>query len=317
MPVNDAMPMAETAVDASASSSYAGDAAGQDLSDFSQTNIQVTGVDEGDVLKTTKTHLYYYNQKTQHVDIIALDPTQKGVLDVTTVEVAGSIAIPSIFANNVNLYVHNNQLVITSQWYPQYKNNRARDDVTVEDLFDQNSLTLVITYDITNPAKTQLTKLTALPGTYNDARLIDNELVLITDIFLDVYRFRQAKEEKKKTELFDGLSDALPREVSFVRKPAVKGDYEMINDRINCADLSLSLPDSETIEQFGYDATVSLISRINLDAPSAPATKHGIIGRNNQLHMARDYLYLTDQIWMNNRRTCPADAACFFAGYDQ
>lgn len=220
--VNDSAPMAKTATaSASPESSYAG---ASNLSDFSQTNIQVSGVDEGDILKTTKTHLYYYNQKKQQIDIIALDPTKKGVLDVTTVKVAGSIAIPEIFANNVNLYVRNNQLVITSQWYPQRRNTTKRDTVSVKDLFDDNSLTLVITYDITNPAKAQLTKLTALPGSYNDARLIDNELVLITDIHLNTYRFREAKATKKiqTTPLLEGLGDALPREVSFVRKPAVK-----------------------------------------------------------------------------------------------
>jgi uncharacterized secreted protein with C-terminal beta-propeller domain len=59
--------------------------------DYSQTNIQVQGVDESDIIKTDGNYIYYYNSSDNYVYIVS----------ITDKKVAKKIKIPDTFYSPV------------------------------------------------------------------------------------------------------------------------------------------------------------------------------------------------------------------------
>jgi len=155
--------------------------------DVSTTNVQVRGIDEPDILKTDGDYLYYYNQKTFEISIIQspLDRSTS-VIDLENAQVVSTIKVPKTF-NNVQLFLHNNKLVILGQ--------RRRDGQWRSWLLERNQRVDIIVYDVSDVEDPTLDRFTDLDGYYQDARLIDNELYVVTQLNVNRWWARQMFEK--------------------------------------------------------------------------------------------------------------------------
>lgn len=122
----------------------------QKAADYSETNIQVTGVDEPDIVKNDGKYIYVLTQNK--VIIVDAYPARH-------MEILSQINI----SNAINIFVNEDKLIVFSN---NYKNgNKA----------------LVSIYDISDRENPELEKEISVDGYYVNARMIDNYVYLIAN----------------------------------------------------------------------------------------------------------------------------------------
>lgn len=180
---------AESSADTPASSSMQDTAANKqdqawtESMDFSTTNLQVTGVDESDIVKTDGHYIYIATgDKVQIVDASTDTPRQLG-------------SITPEFSGNMDrireMYVSEGRLLLIVQTEDTDGLELAEDDMYAKEkmMVDMaynpgraNSVhTQVLTYDITSPAGAKLIGTFTQDGMYHTSRKIGDQLYLFTD----------------------------------------------------------------------------------------------------------------------------------------
>lgn len=150
--------------------------------DYSLTNVQVKGVDEGDVVKTDGNFIYQINR--QRVVIIKADPPQNmKILSIT--DYSDKNLIPQ------EIYLHGQKLIVigTSQaYFPIYKENGGvRVEIYPPPKYMQRSVKTLI-YDMADRENIKLIREVELEGRYVSSRKIGSSLYLIVNHNGDYYR---------------------------------------------------------------------------------------------------------------------------------
>lgn len=143
--------------------------------DFSNTNIQVAGVDEADIIKTDGEYIYAIVHND--LKIIKASPANEMAL-ITTL---------NFTSHPTNIYLEGNRLVVILDEADLgiYNNNQG---LLTELAKRRNSdFTSLKIYDISNPAAPQELKDLSFDGRYNDSRLIDGHLFLILNNYFGYY----------------------------------------------------------------------------------------------------------------------------------
>lgn len=153
-------------------------------SDYSETNVQVQGVDEADLVKTDGEYIYSVcGQK-----VFITNPNNGSPLNISSIECETDIS---------DIYVYEDKLVAFSETYldAQYSPNNIEKEFS--DCTSDNTITKVYTYDlsdINNPVE-----ISALiqSGNYLSSRKIDNVVYLTTSYY--VYDYDIIEEDKPET----------------------------------------------------------------------------------------------------------------------
>jgi uncharacterized secreted protein with C-terminal beta-propeller domain len=148
----------------------------------STTNIQVTGVDEPDIVKTDGTYLYVVANQT--VFIIKAYPIMESTI-------LSRITITNVTISNI--FIYGDRLVIFGDYGNFYAYPLLGGDtkVAVDSLNIWQggvSKTVIDIYDISDRSNPVLTKDVRIDGAYLDARLIDEYVyVVATEYTYDIY----------------------------------------------------------------------------------------------------------------------------------
>ena len=146
----------------------------QNKSTYSTTNTQVENVDEGDIVKTDGSYLYYItNQKVVIIDIQNAQNTSK------IAEISYTESTPR------ELYINNNKLiVITSEneLRTEIKSIYATADVAYVDGIKLK--TSAITYDITDRSNPKEERKVEMEGTYISSRMIEDNIYMATNKYI-------------------------------------------------------------------------------------------------------------------------------------
>ena len=183
----------------SGSSNIAIDAVYDSTVDYSDTNIQVEGVDEPDVVKTDGTYLYILaNSK---IYIVKAYPAGNAVV-LSTISFGGD-SVSNFFINEDRLVVF-----ARSQRYPiefDYDDNYYR-------YWNGVSTTIIKIYDISDREKPELDNDIEVDGYYFDARMIgDFVYIIATEYSSDVYRVLEEKVSLNIPEIkIDGCIKKIP-----------------------------------------------------------------------------------------------------------
>jgi uncharacterized secreted protein with C-terminal beta-propeller domain len=149
--------------------------------DYSTTNIQKIGVDEPEILKSNGDYLFYYvNEDYGKDSYISIIKTPKKA-DLSDGEVVKKIAIPSALSN-IQLFLQGDSLVILG-------NRRSQ----MESLLG-GARTISIIYDVSDVEHLVLKKLVEVQGYYQDARIVNEELYIISNVSLDWYTIAYANK---------------------------------------------------------------------------------------------------------------------------
>jgi len=150
-------------------------AAGGTSVDFSQTNIQVEGVDEPDIVKTDGTYLYIV--AGSKIVIVKAYPADQAV-------VLSEISLDDS-QNPINIFINEDRLVVFSESYETYQS----DDIKYTYGWWGVSKTVITIYDVSDREHPKVDKEIKVDGSYVDSRMIGEYVyVIISEYSSNIYR---------------------------------------------------------------------------------------------------------------------------------
>jgi uncharacterized secreted protein with C-terminal beta-propeller domain len=147
-----------------------------DSSDFSKTNIQVSGVDEADIVKTDGRYIYTLNHnKISIVDTKSTD--SNSMKEVSSIHGEKN-------ENIKEMYLNGEKLIIISNYYLHSKESSSGENKKRPSFHYYNrskNFTRVEIYNITNPTNLTKEKQIDFEGNYKESRLNNNHLYIISN----------------------------------------------------------------------------------------------------------------------------------------
>ncbi|HEY5562444.1 MAG TPA: beta-propeller domain-containing protein [Clostridiaceae bacterium] len=138
---------------------------------YSQTNLQVKGVDEGDIVKTDGA--YIYELSNSKLQIVTATPTSMAI--VKEVKYSDDF-------QPTELYLKDNKLiVIGTNQIPFVNSDKAKQNVDSKNFPKTVLGTKAIIYDIEDKSNIKNIKEVEIGGNYTSSRLIDNELYMVAN----------------------------------------------------------------------------------------------------------------------------------------
>lgn len=277
--------------------------------DYSQTNVQVAGVDESDIVKTDGKYIYYVSdsydyeaqRQSKYIFIAKATPADD-------MEVIKKIKIPETFYGT-ELYVSKNRLAVVSTGYNQYNYSRY--------WINRNQKTFVMVFDTSNMSNVKLLKLYAVDGYYTKSRRIDDTLYVISTNWLNFPYWAYAEDSLDDMPDFD-IGTSMPKEIDISR--STNGDLTLwgktlpysvkTGDVANCNEVEYFLPDEDTMKKYSLHPNYNIISIVDLADTSKEVTNKVIFGSTNEVYMSLDNLYITSYIYEESGWSCPPFAMC-------
>ena len=237
-------------------------------SDYSETNVQVEGIDEADVVKTDGKYIYSLSDDNK---IFITKPNNGNPEHISTIDISDTYIHYSIS----DIYIYNDKLVAIANDYSSVKYNNSSEEIANEDIvsncYFSNYSTAVVIYDLSNiNSPIQISNLTQ-SGSCISSRRIDNIVYLTTNYH--IYNFDQIEKEKPQT---------------YCPVYSVNGD-------IKCVDAN-SISVSEMVNSVEYIT----IASIDLDTPNNFADICSVLGAGSDIYMSHNNLYTTSSITEEN-----------------
>lgn len=241
---------ASEAADSGSTVSYAGD--------YSQTNVQTEGVDEGDVVKTDGRYLYIIREgrEVQIVSIQAGKMAEVAVIRPTLEQSENSI---------LDMYLTGDTLQIICQ---RYDADMQEDG---EDAYYMNyrGITSVCTYDLTDRANPVHVGTTEQEGTYYTSRKSGEYLYLFTSVYPQESLIRQYADQGKEYGLI----------------PLVNGETMAASD--------IYIPRGDDKSGTEY----MLITSVNENKPDQIADQKAILESASRFYVSTENIYLERENW--------------------
>jgi len=152
-----------------AANESAGSSQGGRSVDFSETNIQVEGVDEADIAKTDGEYIYLVSD-SQVIILLAYPPELARVLSRLQCE-----------EEPVGLFIAADKLVVLTQTWDEvtvYREDRGQSKVEWE---EQRPQTTVMVYDVSNRETPVLKRSVVVDGQYCTSRMIDDYVYVVSN----------------------------------------------------------------------------------------------------------------------------------------
>jgi inhibitor of cysteine peptidase len=251
----------------------------------SQTNTQVAGIDEPDLVKQDTRAMYFSNTEKQQVEIYAHRTiTGKG-------KITSTIKIPDGMYN-AQLMLRGNQLIILWAYYDQTRSNQTS-------IIDSSTVTVVALYDITTLKTPKLIKHYKAPWYYQDVRLNGNQLTVVSNLWLNLYGLRDGSIAVDSAKM-------MPYWWYNAAPTTLKNDDSLRNVALDCT--SVRYPTGTGMTD------MSMTSVITIDLTNPGMAKSTLIAGNTQtVYMSKDRLYLIGNQWLNDTSSiCPANARCIW-----
>ena len=267
-----------------------------EITDFSTTNIQKIWVDEPEILKSNWKYLFYYSEakyNDRYISIIKT-PTNK---DLSDAEVVAKINIPDSL-RDIQLFLNWNKLVILGSRYAS-----KSDSV----LWANRSL--VIVYDISDLGNLSLEKLTEVYGHFEDARMINNQIYLISSVNLNWYNIAWGDEPIVFKDMQPKLTD-----ITLKKSSDSKKTYDKKVTTMPCDSIFYLLPSEDTMKETDTYPNFTLISQISLSDLNATPKQNLVFGNVDEIHMSQSSLYLPAPIYFSNPIKCSL-RGCYSSWY--
>ncbi len=157
---------------------------GSERNDYSATNVQVQGVDEGDIVKTDGNYIYQVNR--ERVVITKVDAPE-------SMKVVSTLAFTEKNLNPQELYLHDQKLIVIGTSRASFPVGIMEDGILKEiypaPRYSQGSVKVLI-YDMSDRENLKLLREVELEGRYVSSRKVGPALYLIANDELNYYRIQ-------------------------------------------------------------------------------------------------------------------------------
>ncbi|MBC8212664.1 MAG: beta-propeller domain-containing protein [Gammaproteobacteria bacterium] len=236
------------------------------ISEFTQTNNQVSGVDEADFIKTDGDYSYIVSGGF----LVVVDnwPADQS-------SILARIAVKGLSSN---LFVYQDTVWVVS--------DLMSTDLSASQMAFAprvNQLTLISMFDITDRSNPLLLRETTLEGYYVDARRIDNRVYLVTSAYFDLYPLLSDNASPAIDTLLPKLSD------------------RVYNAGISSVSEQLISPCEQIYQPGTANGTGTItLSTFDLLTPRSEIKRQTIISNSGTIYASREHLYLAtveDNFW--------------------
>lgn len=228
----------------------------------SSTNIQVKGVDEGDIVKTDGDFIYF----SRGTDVVVTSAAKKDSKLVSTIS-------PENF-HPTELYLHQNLLIIIGNSH-KVSHKPSTQSAVVDRAVIPRGKTTALIYDVTDPKQPEKVREVSMDGSLISSRKTDGYLYLIANQHPPAHVLQKKKE--KDDDFRPSIKD------TAVSKKAYPLSYESM----------YFFPDTQ-------DKSFLLLGSINLNKLDEKATIEAYLGASSQLYMSKNHLYIAAYQYSKN-----------------
>jgi uncharacterized secreted protein with C-terminal beta-propeller domain len=144
--------------------------AGKASSDYSQTNIQIKGVDEADFIKNDANYIYMI--KNNELVIIEANAKDSKIISQTTVNTQ-----KEYYSYVQELFLNKDKVII---FVNTYESSFYLEKYNIEPIETQKPLTTAKIYDVSNREKPKLLEEITITGSYYNSRMINDVVYIIS-----------------------------------------------------------------------------------------------------------------------------------------
>jgi len=222
--------------------------------DYSETNVQVEGVDEPDIVKTDGTYIYVVAESSIFI-VLAYPADEARILSEISFD---DEMIPE------NLFVNDDRLVVLGSSYQYYNMDEYSKSEDSLYWWGGYSSTMIKVYDIGDRTEPELVRDVKVDGYYFDGRMIDDYVYVLASEYTYLYYLENSNNTRIPGMIVDGEKIDLPP------------------DEIYYCDIPES-PDTMTY----------VISFNVLDDHEDVTEKGFLLGNAQSIYVSRDDFYIT------------------------
>lgn len=232
----------------------------EESKDYSNTNIQVEGIDEADITKTDGEYIYYVVSDK----VVIIDAKDNNLNIVSEIKYDDQDFYPR------EIFISENRLVVIGQTNDEYNTEFIAIEDVAYPINNNNSFTIAKIYNTENKKEPNLEREIKIQGTYLSSRMIEDNIYLISNQYIYSYLFRDCKIEEMKEE------DFKPKYIDT-----------LIGLEENCIDYPdiYYFPESE-------DASYLNIAGFNIYTEEA-ANIESYFGAGDEIYCSENNLYIT------------------------
>ncbi|WP_335870380.1 beta-propeller domain-containing protein [Bacillus sp. 2205SS5-2] len=243
---------------AEAQTSSADESSNESGNNYSETNNQVQGVDEADIVKTDGNYIYQLaNQSLVITD--THDPQNLSIASKTSFD--NGFSARELFLDGDIL------VVIGDRWEMQEQEVIAQSSSSMpDDRMHFNGMTYAYLYDVSNRSEPTLMREIGLEGNYVTSRKINGYVYLVAQQYPNFWLLEEKEEIDLRPRFFDSEQGSTVQTI----------DYSNIK----------YFPGSE-------ETNITLLTAINIKEPQVKVNIETYLGSGHEVYMSRDNLYLS------------------------
>lgn len=222
--------------------------------EYSETNVQVQGIDEGDMVKTDGTHIF------QVID---------GKLQIVKAMPADNMSLESVISYDESfspyqLFLHKEQLIVMGSSYREIT-KYSGEEMTDMRIAPINETTKAIIYDVKNKKAPKKIREIDIEGSLVSTRLMNGKVYLISNQYPDLWLLRENPEMDIRPKYYDSAKN---KEMQAI-------DYSNIQ----------YFPDSK-------ETNFTNIAVVDIEKPTSDISFTTYLGSGEQIYMSKNNLYL-------------------------
>lgn len=176
---------------------------------YSETNTQVKGVDEADIVKTDGKNIYYVVKEYNGYGI--------AIINVNTNEKVNKIEYDNNEIYPSEIFLYKDKLIVIGNKYQNNKTVIEETETTSKrylELADVayigNSMTTIVVYDVSDVLNIKEIRKVEIEGSYISSRMIEENIYVISSKDLYQYYYGSLREDELQSRYLDtAISDAL------------------------------------------------------------------------------------------------------------
>ena len=255
--------------------------------DHSDTNSQILGVQESDILRSNGKYMFYYNQKTNYIQIISI-PTWND-----KPKIINNIKMPEGY-QWAALQLYNDKLIIITNKYNNTIYNGTQPVITP---IENNTKTYIAIYNISNISQIKFEKIISYDGYMWDNRMIWSKLYLVTNTNISYNRLTEIKAK------IDSWTDL----------KSIKSDIQIqLSGYCNWWYIYTSWENNNIMSIMSIDLWANNQASLTAKKSDYPSNIKNIIWWNpSNFFMSTNYMYIMDPVYIQAWNfKCPPNARC-------
>ncbi len=233
-------------------------------------------------------------------------------------KIVKTIVLPNYFSN-VNLFLSNNKLTITSNRYSQIDYSNY--------WYNRNTKTVVIVYNVSNPTKLKLDRYYKVDWDVVESRIVWDYLYLLSRNSLDfpITYFNKWVFNDKGFNNDLKIDKIIPERMDLSYTSETKNQitlkwkkypYSLISwDVSDCKNIEYIMPTKETIKNSSFRPVLTTLSSINISNSQEKVTTKLLFWDVSNIFMSKSNLYITSDFYMKESFKCWPNMKCIMPMY--